>query len=508
MKTPTQLKHSICGLLLLGTLGVWAEEPTATFTIEAAFEQMQQHNPALQRARFQVQQKEFERAAKQGLYMPKVSMGAKAVAMSDALHLDLTPVRDAILPLYDALGNYGVFTGVPNPDPATNQVVPVLPDAMSTAAVRQKLTDGKQKVADAEWNKLIQEERFATVTADFIWPIYTGGKIQAANKAAAVEVQMGSEQLRQVQGELLSELVTRYYATVLAMQAQAVRQQMFQSMDKHYQNAQKMFDAGMIAKVELLQATVARSEAERELKKAHRDVEVIRAGLAATLSSDSLAACQPISPLFVNSKIPELGYFQEKALHANPQLKQIESQKQLVQIKDRAEKADYLPTVAAIGTYNLVDKNLSPYMPHWLVGVGVNWTLFDGLARNKTTKATHALENQVQSAQDQAVLSLQAYVNKLHQQLHMNLEQVQELNQTLELTIEYASSTEKAFNEGMATSTSVTDAHLKVAQVKLMRLKVFYEYDVVLATLLQTSGIPDDFLMYCKSENSIVEPMN
>lgn len=172
---------------------------------------MEQNNPGLLRMKEQVKQKEFEQKAKRGLYFPTVSLNAQAVTMSDPLHLDLTPVRDAIVPLYNTLGTYGVFSGVPNPDPNTNQMLPVLPDNMGTAAVREKLLEAGQEVQNGDWDQMIQEKTFATVSAGFMWPIYAGSKIQGANEAAAVNLGISKEEVRVEEGTLLTELVQRYY---------------------------------------------------------------------------------------------------------------------------------------------------------------------------------------------------------------------------------------------------------------------------------------------------------
>lgn len=56
----------------------------------------------------------------------------------------------------------------------------------------------------------------------------------------------------------------------------------------------------------------------------------------------------------------------------------------------------------------------------------------------------------------------------------------------------------KAFNEGMATSTEVTDASLAVAKVRIEKLQAMYAYDVALARLLELAGMPEmfeDFLL-------------
>lgn len=504
MKTIKQCVTTCCLIFLLPVFAS-PQENIQKLTIEEAFTVAKQQNPVIQRGVQQIKQKEFESAGKNGLRLPQVSLSAKAVAMSDDIELDLTPVRDAITPLYTTLGNYGVFSGVPNPDPNTNQLVPILPDNISTQVVRQKLLEGGEHIANANWVETIQEKNFATVSADFLWPVFTGGKINNATKAAKVEVKLCEEELRNTEGELLTEVVSRYYGLTLALQAEKVREQMFLAMEKHYNDAQKLFKNGIIAKVELLHAQVSKNEAERELKKARHDIEIIRAGLDASLSYDTAVTVQPVSHLFINNQLPDVSFWTENAVSNNPQLKQIEGKKELTTIKKKADQGNYYPSVAMMGTYNIVDKNYSPYLPDWLVGVGVKWTVFDGLDRKHKINADEALISQVDYAGQKAHTDLKAYIIKLTQELETQKEQKTELDNTLELANEYTLSTEKAFSEGLANSTAVVEAHSKVAQVKALRLKTLYEYDVTLAKLFQTAGIPGEFFAYASGNNTIYE---
>jgi outer membrane protein TolC len=508
MKTQITCKNLFGIVLLAFALPSLAQNNTLPLPFDEALQLMKANNPALKQSEHQIREKEAEKAIKSGLYLPKVGVTATAVSMSDPLHLDMTSVRDAILPLYSTLGNYGVFIGVPNPDPATNSVMPVLPDNISTKAVRQQLHQGADKVASAEWNKMIQEKNFATVNADVTMPLFTGGKIIAANKAAKVEIEMSKEEQRNVEGELLSELVARYYGLALGLQAKQVRQQMSDAMNKHQHDAQKLFNEGMIAKVELLNSAVAQADAERELKQAMRQIDILQQALASTLSTEEPKGIAPISHLFVNKQLPDADFYTQKAIELNPKLMQLEGKSQLVDIKHSVGKGEYLPSAALFGTYTLADYNKSPYSPDWMVGVGVKWTLFDGLSRNNELKKTREMKAQVDEAREKAHSDIATYIFKLRQELSIQLEQIEELDKTLELATEYCTSTEKAFAQGLSTSTAVVDAHTKIAQVKIMRLKVFYDYDTTLAKLLQIAGMPEQFLNYCAGDNTIVESLN
>ncbi len=478
------------------SLSVFGQEQEKLLSFDQAMQLMMDQNPALLRQKEAIRQKEYEIKSKKGMRLPSVSMNATAVAMSDPIHLDLTEVSEAIIPLYEALGNYGEFSGVG-----------AYSDEVSTAAVRSQLLEAGEAIEAANWDQTIQEEYFALVTASFSWPIYAGGKIRSANKAAEVNFEISREELRHAEGILLTELVTRYYGLALGVQVVELRKEMLKSMENHYSDAKKLFDNGMIAKVELLHAQVAKSEAISEVKKAERNVEILRAGLNATLASDSLGQVVPASNLFINKELTGLAAWIDRAIELNPQLKQIQGKKQLLEINHKVEKSEYLPTIAALGNYNLVDYDYSEYLPNWEVGIGLQWTLFDGMSRKNDIRASETMNHQVEFAEQKANNDLKAYLVKLFNELQMQMEQKTELETTLELANEYCSSTEKAFNEGFATSTNVVEANTKVMQVKTKRLKVLYDYDVALAQFLQTAGVPDQYAQFSKGENVITESL-
>ncbi len=500
-------KKVVIGLILFIWLGISAAQAQSDInllTFEEAYRMMQTGNPALQKAHKEIEQKMYEKQQKQSLYMPRVLLNAEVVSMSDPLHLDLTPVGEAISGLYEALGNYGVFSDVPYYVEATGQYI-TLDQATSTDQVRTIMLETAEKLKGAEWDEVIQKKNFAAVSANFTWPVFAGGKIAAANKAAKVEINISEEGLRKTEGELLTELVTRYYGLVLAKQVSDVMKQKYEAMQKHYSDACKMHDEGIIARVELLSASVSLSEAEREYKNAERMVATVHSGLTATLAVENDSCFVPVSNLFINKTLPGIDYWKMQTKNVNPILKQIDYKKELVDIKTKVSKGNYLPSIALMGTYNLADYELSPYMPKWLVGAGMKWTLFDGQERGKEIKANKTQGSQVMYAQQKVQNDLNAYIVKLHNELNNRLFEITELETTLELAEEYCKSTEKAFKEGLKNSTAVAEALSKVTQVKALRLKAFYEYDITLSMLLQISGEPEKFMEYCSGQNTIIE---
>lgn len=183
-------------------------------------------------------------------------------------------------------------------------------------------------------------------------------------------------------------------------------------------------------------------------------------------------------------------------MEKSPLLAQVNKKKELAQQGYKAEVAGYLPTVAATGTYDLANKDLSPYMPDYVVGVGLSWTLFDGMARDRKIKAARFQQAQADDYFDKANADIKTAINKYYQELNMYLEQLRMLDSAMEFTQEYYRARQKAFAEGMATSTQVSDASLAVAKAKIERLQAMYGYDAALSKLLYYSGISDQFPVF------------
>jgi outer membrane protein TolC len=448
---------------------------------------------------------EQEVKAAKGLHLPKVSLSASYVYMSDNIELDLTPVRDAITPLYNTLGHYGKFGGVPNPDPNTNGTMPYLPDDVSTAAIRAKMLEGLNAVNNADWITTIQEKKFGMVNAGFVIPLYTGGKINAANKAAKIKFEASEIETVQKSHELTSELVERYFGLILANQAVKVRQEVKAGMQKHFEDAEKLAQQGMIAQVEVLNAKVYYADADRELMKAGRQVEILNEAVLNTVAETKKSRVNPLSELFYIEKIEPLDFYKQKALENSPLLGQVNKKKELAQQGIKIEQSAYLPTVAATGTYDIAKKDLSPYLPDYMVGVGLQWSLFDGNARGRKVKAAQFQALQADDFYAKAESDINSAITKYYQELYMYLEQIKELDAAMDFTAEYSRVREKGFSEGMATATQVSDANLAVAKAKIERLQAIYAWDVALSNLLYYSGMSDKFVDYMSSPGAKLE---
>lgn len=486
--------------LILSSTAIVSVAQTSTtqtpLTFDEALQIMLTNSEVIKQAELQSQQMAEEKKAVRNLRLPQVSINANYLILSDDISIDLHEIRDAITPLYGALSNYGVFSGVPNPDPATNTVMPFLPQEISTNAVREQLAEGLQKVENANWNKVIQQRQFATLSAGAQWPLYAGGKIGAANKAASIRLKEAQFNGSQKNGELYTQLVERYFGLALASQAEAVREEVLWAMEAHLQDARKLFDEGLIPRAELLHAQVFHAQADRELREARRQLRIISEGLTNTLAVEQEKSYLPTTALFYQKQIESVDFFKQSALQNNPILAQVEAKKELARQGTKAEFSGLLPVVAAFGNYNIANVDLSPNISDYMVGVTLSWKILGGTSSRNKVKSARLVEAQVEEAHLKAARDIETGINKYHHELNMALEQLEELQTAWNFSNEYYRIRQQAFHEGMATSTEVVDASLALAKVRIERLQAAYRFDVALAKLLELAGIPQQFSGY------------
>lgn len=420
-------------------------------TLADAFVRQRQHHESLQAADALVRQREHERAAAHSLYYPRVDAHVRATRIDAPITIDLDPIRQAILSLHPQ---------VP---------VSLVPPFETT----------------------VQDSAFWKADLRASWPLFTGGRVPAANAAAQARLDEALAERRQTQGALAVDLVRRYFALQLAAAARAVRGSVVDGLRQHAFNATRLEQEGMVARVERLGAEVALAEAERQLRRSRDDQALAGLALASTLSIDTEP--DPITSLFVLRELEPVEIFVEHARRAHPALARLETQARLAAQAARAEDGRKWPEVYAFGVRELHEGDLTILEPSWALGLGANWTLFDGGERARKTAAAREQGARVAALEARTRRDLATLVEAKYREARKARDQFDTLHATLALADEHLRMRTRAFEEGAATSLEVVDARLALARAQLERLVAAFDFDVALAELLDASGQMDRY---------------
>lgn len=427
------------------------DRPERPLTFREALAVAREQNGQLRASEEQVQRAQASREEKRGLYFPTISALGAYGHMNDRLFVDLNGVR----PYLQAL----------------NPAVP-LPPLTAT-------------VLDQDPFRLSLLAR---------WTVFTGGRIVAANRAAEAGVTAASQQQLETEHALVTEVATRYFGRRLAADVLEVRRASLETLTRHLEDARRLKREGQIARTDELRAEVARAEAERDFKKAGRDVELASVALASSLGADMNVI--PTTPLAFVKGLEPRESFAETA-PGNPSIQRLGALRLEAHEGVAAARGEIWPTVILYGTYELVDSGLnSTADPKWIVGVLGRWELFDGLARYNRRKEAQHLEAALASEQSWAQQNVGTLVQQRYDEYQSALEQYESLETTQALAQESLRAETKAFEAGVGTSLAVVDAQLALSRVQVGRLTALRDLGVALAQLLEASAQSDRLADY------------
>ncbi|MDC5853966.1 TolC family protein [Vibrio europaeus] len=449
--------------LLIGFLGVYSPlSSAAAISFDQAWQVLQQENNSLAAQRSNVDRYEHLKNATDNLNLPSVTVGANYTRLD-------TDVKVSGSQLFESTGQH-----LPSLGPVFNQLLAGLGGVTST----------------------ITERDIFSSSIRAVWPIFTGGRINAAQSAAEGRKEQAQSELAMETQARFEDLSKYYFSVLLAQEVVETRRLVEQGLTKHRDNALKLEQQGQIARVERLQAESALDKAIIERKKAEKSLEIAQSALTQILNQTTNV--EPADSLFINQNLPEQSLFVERTLDTYPGLALLDAKEKQADSLIKAEKGKYYPEVYLYGDYSLhEDDSLASQMkPDWLVGVGVNIPLIENSGRSDQVKAAHSAVSQVRYLKAQAKQDLSVLVQKTYLEAQQAQEEVLGLESSIELASENLNLRQKAFSQGLSTSTDVVDAQLYVASVQTQKAAASFNYLISLSKLLALSSEMDAFSQY------------
>ncbi|EGR0581056.1 TPA: TolC family protein [Vibrio cholerae] len=453
------LSLAICSILFMPIAHA------APLSFQEAWDLLQQQNNSLAAQRANVERYAHLKDATQNLNLPSVSVGANFTRLDQDVTLSGKQIFDS-----------------------TGQALPALPPTLA------QLVAGIGSIQST-----ITERDIFTSSIRAIWPIFTGGRITAAQDAAAGKEDEAQSQLAMEIQARYEDLAKYYFSVVLAKEVLATRIAVEEGLTQHRDNALKLEQQGQIAHVERLQADASLDKAKVERKKAQKTLDIAQSALTQILGATETV--EPSGILFINTSLPPMHAFIEQTLNTYPGLSLLDAKEKQASSLIKAEQGKYYPEVYLYGDYSLhEDDSLASQMkPDWLVGVGVNIPLIENSGRSEQVKAANSAVNQVRYLKAQAKQDLSVLVEKTYLEAEQALEEVTGLNSSLNLAQENLRLRQKAFSQGLSTSVDVVDAELYLASIRTQQSLASFNYLISLNKLLALSSEMSSFSTYHQS---------
>lgn len=468
------LRYFLYGVaLFIFPVYISAQEKGVELSFEQALQLMTGDNKSLKIAAQEVEWAKSERQGMNSFWYPKITAAGTYTHFSNKIE-----VRESLSKFTDPVKDF-----IQSIDPGEQVVTGML-----------------NKLGQRYFSVPLAPQNVTTVDALVTFPLFTGGKRIYASRIGKQIVDVAEVAKERVGAEQRVLLVETYFGVRLGQRVVEVKRETYNSLEKHYQNALKFEQNGMLTKAERLFFEVNRDEAKRELEIAQKELTIAQNAFKTLVKMESDQDILPVSSLFINKALPTLEYFKGLVPTNNYIVSALNIQKDIQKNQIKIAKSAYIPNIELFGKQTLYSHGVDKYLvPRSLIGVGFAWNIFDGFDRERQIKQAKISAAITEIEQEKVIDDLGLAVNKFYTQTQTALDNVTALKTTIEMSKELVRTRQKAFIEGMATPTEVVDAEVFLSKVRLASLLAYFQYDVGLINLLAICGMPETFYQYSYS---------
>lgn len=341
------------------------------------------------------------------------------------------------------------------------------------------------------------EQDIFSSSLNAMWPIYVGGKINAAKGIRTAQVKEQQQKLILEQREMFVTLTERYYGVILTRKLLDTQFKLKTNLQQHLHHAALMEQQGQIAKVERLSAKVSYDKALLDYNNTKRTAFISQVALNFLLNSNNST---PTSKMFVMPQPPSLEAMQQEVKDNHPALILLKAKQQQAEGLINVERSGYKPTVFLYGNHTLYDDDslLADIKPDWVVGVAVKVPLISRDGHSGKVRAAESALAQARYMTRQTEQDLQLLLQQSYSQMLGANDEVDSLSSTLALATENRRLRDIAFKQGLSTSLERVDAEIKLSGARVQQLIAEYNYLVALAKLSSITGDIENFLSHAQ----------
>ena len=254
-----------------------------------------------------------------------------------------------------------------------------------------------------------------------MYPLYTGGNLKGRVNSAQAQQDASSYDTTTAELDTALAVKTGYYQALLAQRYVDAYQKRVDEATERLRIAQEAFEAGRIARYDLLRNQTDLAEAQQQLNNSQRDVEMALIDLKSMMGisqSSQLTLTQDFAAATAGAGLDKL---QATALKQRPEVRAALAHIRGAQANVVVAKSSYKPQVYATGMADLAaarsDSIDGGTDSGYLVGVTATIPLLDGGLRRSSVDEAQAMLQQTQADERDAILNVSKSVATAYTQV-------------------------------------------------------------------------------------------
>ena len=323
-------------------------------------------------------------------------------------------------------------------------------------------------------------------------PIYTGGRLRSVYGITTSSLDASKLELDRTRQEIEYRVVETFYAALMNQRGVAVAEEQIRFGERQLELAKARFEAGTVARLDVLQAEVELANAKARRIQARAQVDASMQALRSVLS---LPQTQPLQ---LNGSLdePVAGHAREELdqlLPQRPDLRAFNARRDAAEYSSQLADSEWKPSLAFTGNMqyqqDAVGSLLARDNQSYQFGVAFSMPLFGapGAAARRTAAQSQMrqAEHGLRFATDNARLELETAWTALE----ASAEVVTTQEKALELARESVAIAQVSYENGVITSAELNDAQVRLLQTEWLLMQAKYARITAAARAKVAAGV-------------------
>ncbi len=337
----------------------------------------------------------------------------------------------------------------------------------------------------------VTDDNLYTVSFKVTQPVFTGWKIETAYQVAKESFEKTKIDYETEIQNLVLDVKKAYFNVLKAQRLLETSLKYRESLQNHLKDARKMFEMGLVTKLDILKTEVALKDAETKITESENFLNLARSNFNFVLN-------RPLDYNFIIQDILEQqeveNDYQWWLTTAMKQRSEIKSFEKVLLIYDKnikIEKSNLYPQVYFFFNYNIergTQTSRNDWNDNWNTGISLSYDIWNWGETQKKIKKAEKSKQEIEKQFELVKNSIEIEVKNAYLNFLSTKKKIEQAKKQIESAKENLRVARLLYNEGMATTTDVIDATTTLIQANNSFFNYLYEYQISCAELEKAAG--------------------
>ncbi|MCM8819104.1 MAG: TolC family protein [Candidatus Omnitrophica bacterium] len=336
------------------------------------------------------------------------------------------------------------------------------------------------------------EDNLYTFGFTFKQPLFTGWKIEKGYEIAKESYEKLKIDYEKEMSDLILDVKKSYLNILKAKRFLETSKKYKENLERHIQEAEKLFHQGIVTKLDILKTEVALKSVETKIIESENYLKLAKANLNFILNRDLDYEFEVEDILEVKENKKDYKWWRDTSLKERNEIKSFQK---LISIYDKnidIEKSNLYPQIYFFLNYNIergTQTSFEKWDTNWNTGILLSFNIWNwGQTKDRIKKAEkekEEIENQYKILKNSIEIEVKnAYLNFIAAE-----NKIEESKKQIEKAEENLRVAEILYKEGLSTTLDVIDAITSLTEAKNNYYNALYEYKIAYSQLEKASGI-------------------